>query len=206
VKLSIKNLQHELEVFNYIGSTMRKNILPFLALLGIVIACNTSPTATGRNGIQFKTPAEYNDYIITRQQQVARLIDQFAAASAENTDSAQAVLEKSSRITGEYLTDLSAMSDFKGDTAFRNAAVNNFTFYKRIFDNEYKTLLAINSKGNKVSAADAQRAQVITQSLTTEEAALDKRFTSAQKDFAQKNKLSLEATMPAASDTPNTQN
>ncbi|ANE51109.1 hypothetical protein SY85_11955 [Flavisolibacter tropicus] len=163
----------------------------------IAAACNTAPKATGRNGIQFKTPTEYNDYIITRQQEVARLIDQFTAASAFDEDSAQAVLQKSSRITGEYLTDLSAMSDYKGDTAFRNAAVNNFTFYKRIFDNEYKTLLVINSKGNKVSAADAQRAIAITQSLTAEEAELDKHFTNAQHNFAQKNKLSLESAIPA---------
>ena len=119
-----------------------------------------------------------------------------------STDSAQAVLQKSSRITGEYLTDLSAMSDFKGDTAFRNAAVNSFTFYKRIFDNEYKTLLAIDAKGNKASGADVQQAQGITQSLTAEEAELDKRFANAQRDFAQKNKLSLDAATPAV---PNAQ-
>jgi hypothetical protein len=188
--------------FIYIGITMRKNILPLLAILWIFIACNPSPNATGRNGILFKTPAAYNDYIITRQQEVARLIDQFAAASAVSTDSAQAVLQKSSRITGEYLTDLSAMSDFKGDTAFRNAAVNSFTFYKRIFDNEYKTLLAIDAKGNKASGADVQQAQGITQSLTAEEAELDKRFANAQRDFAQKNKLSLDAATPAV---PNAQ-
>jgi hypothetical protein len=182
---------------------MRNQLLSLLTLFWVIAACNAEPTATGRNGITFKTPADYNDYIIVRQQEVARLIDQFAGASDLNADSARAILQKSSRITGEYLNDLSAMSGFKGDTAFRNAAVKSFTFYKRIFDNEYNELLNINAKGEKASQADQQRAQAISQSLSKEEAELDNRFVSAQREFAQKNKLNIESgASPAAKPLP----
>ena len=165
----------------------------------IIGACNTAPDSTGRNGAIFKTAAEYNDYIISRQMEVAGMIDQFTAASAVSADSAQAVLQKNSRVTGEYLADLSAMSDFKGDTIFRNAAVNSFTFYKRIFDQEYRTLLALDAKGENASEEDIQTIQQITQGVAAEEAELDKRFANAQRDFAQKNKLRLENVAPAAS-------
>lgn len=194
------NLQCKLEVFVYFGTTMRQSLLSLFAILLIAAAsCNTGPDSTGRNGAIFKTAAEYNDYIISRQLEVVGFIDQFAAASAVSADSAQAVLQKNSRITGEYLADLSAMSDFRGDTAFRNAAINTFTFYKRIFDKEYKTLLDINAKGENASEEDVQRAQQITQALSAEEAELDKRFANAQRDFAKKNRLRLENTAPAVS-------
>lgn len=185
---------------------MRTNLLALLAILWIAASCNTAPDSTGRNGAIFKTPADYNDYIISRQMEVVKLIDQFAAASGVSADSANAVLQKSSQLTGEYLADLSAMSDFKGDTAFRNAAVNSFTFYKRIFDQDYKTLLNINAKSDKASEQEIQLAQSITQALATEEAGLDKRFSDAQRSFAQKNKLRLENTAPATTgDAPKTQ-
>jgi hypothetical protein len=176
---------------------MRKNLLFFFAILLVVVSCNTAPNATGRNGAIFKTPAEYNDYIISRQLKIVGLIDQFAAASEVSTDSAQAVLQTSSNATSEYLADISAMSDFRGDTAFRNAAVNSFGFYKRIFDKEYRILLDINAKGENISDADVQQSQAISQALSVEEADLDKRFANAQRDFAQKNKLRLENLTPA---------
>ena len=175
---------------------MQRSILALFAILQIALSCNTAPDSTGRNGAIFKTAADYNDYIISRQMDIVSIIDQFAAASAVSTDSAQAVLQKNSRIAGEYLADLSAMSDFKGDTAFRNAAVNSFTFYKRIFDREYKTLLALNAKGANASKEDLQTIQQITKAVTAEEGELDKRFANAQRDFAQKNKLQLENTAP----------
>lgn len=178
---------------------MRRSLLVLITILSIVVSCNTAPESTGRNGVVFKSAAEYNDYIVSRQMEVLAMVDQFAAASATSADSAQTVLERSSRITGEYLADLSAMSDYKGDTAFRNAAVNSFTFYKRIFDNEYKALLDISAKGDSPSEADVQTIQQITQAVTAEEAVLDKRFASAQRDFAQKNKLQLENLNPAVS-------
>lgn len=177
---------------------MRKRFLTLFTLLLIMASCNTAPDSTGRNGAIFKTAAAYNDYIVTRQMDVLAMVDQFAAASAVSVDSAQTVLQRNSRVTGDYLADLSAMSGFKGDTAFRNAAVNSFTFYKRIFDKEYKTLLAITAKGGQPSAADARTIQQITQSISAEEAELDRRFSAAQHAFAQKNKLQLEGTAPAA--------
>ena len=61
---------------------MRNKMLSLLTILLMVVAsCNTTPEASGRNGVQFKTPASYNDYIISRQLEVVGLIDQFASAS-----------------------------------------------------------------------------------------------------------------------------
>lgn len=184
---------------------MKRSLFYSLAFIWIVSACNTTPAATGRDGIKFKTPVAYNDYIITRQQKVVALIDQFANASNVSLDSANAVLERNSVAANEYLTDVNGLTSFNGDTAFKNAAVNSFAFYKRIFEQEYKELLAINAKGESITQNDRERAMTITQAITTEEAELDKRFINAQKDFAQKNKLELDAGATTQKQVPESQ-
>jgi hypothetical protein len=171
---------------------IKKSLLYFIAIVAFIGSCNTAPSATGRDGIKFKTPVEYNDYIISRQLKIVGLINQFATASNVNIDSANAVLQRSSVMAGEYLADVNGLTSYNGETTFKNAAVNSFAFYKRIFEQEYKELLAINAKGDGVDENDRERAIAITQAISAEEAELDKRFINAQKDFAQKNKLELD--------------
>ena len=174
---------------------MKRRLLCFISVILLISACNTTPSATGRDGIKFKTPVEYNDYIISRQLKIVAFIDQFANASNINIDSANAILEKSSDAAENYLADVNGLTSFNGDTAFKNAAVNSFAFYKRIFEREYKELLDINAKGEKITQQDRDRAIAITQAISAEEAELDKRFINAQKDFAQKNKLELDSNL-----------
>ena len=174
---------------------MKRSLFYFITFVWFVAACNTPPPATGRDGIKFKTPVEYNDYIISRQLKIVALIDQFANASNVSIDSANAVLERSGTAASSYLEDVKGLTSYNGDTAFKNAAVNSFSFYKRIFEQEYKELLDINAKEEKITQEDRDRAITITQAITAEEAELDKRFINAQKDFAQKNKLELDASI-----------
>jgi len=157
----------------------------------LATACNL-PVAKGRNGVSFKDPVEYNDYIIARQQKVAKFVSQFVDASNVSLDSANKVLERSAKETAEFLDDISAMGAFKGDSAFRVAAVNSFTFYKRIFQEDYPKMLEINAKGEDVTDSEIDIVTKISDRLTTEETILDRRFQKAQTEFAKKNNMRLE--------------
>jgi hypothetical protein len=167
---------------------MRIDILFFLVVATCLYSCEIS-VAKGRNGASFKNAIEYNDYIVGRQQKVARFIDHFVRASSVSSDSALVVLDKSAQETDGFLKDIAAMSDFKGDSAFRNAAVQTFTFYKRILSEDYKKLMQINTNGEEASEMDG--VNTISDNLTVEEAELDKRFQNAQSDFALKNNMRL---------------
>ena len=43
--------------------------------------------------------------------------------------------------TGSMINDIKGMPAFKGDSSLRDAAVNIFGFYKKIFDNDYRDVI-----------------------------------------------------------------
>jgi 23S rRNA maturation mini-RNase III len=83
------------------------------------------------------------------------------------------------------------MAPFQGDTTFRNRALNNFHFYRRLFTSDYRKIIAINRKGEAATKADIEAIQSIQEKLEAEEAELDKLLSNAQSDFAKRNKMPL---------------
>ena len=150
------------------------------------MACN-SPEK-GENGVTYKTPVEYNDYIIGKQTILLEKIMKFADAAKVDLDSADKLLDKYALEATDVLKDIQGMPGFRKDTTFRQAAVNSFTFYKKAFTNYYKDIVRIRKEA--ADDADAQIDKVL-EKLTVEEERVDKAFHNAQKDFATKNKMKL---------------
>ncbi len=150
------------------------------------MACN-SPEK-GENGVTYKTPVEYNDYIIGKQTILLEKIMKFADAAKVDLDSADKLLDKYALEATDVLKDIKGMPGFRKDTTFRQAAVNSFTFYKKAFTNYYKDIVRIRKEA--ADDADAQIDKVL-EKLTVEEERVDKAFHNAQKDFATKNKMKL---------------
>ena len=164
---------------------MKKLVLMLVVAVGF-IACN-SPEK-GENGVTYKTPVEYNDYIIGKQTILLEKIMKFADVAKVDLDSANNLLDKYAVEAADMIKDIKGMPGFRKDTAFRNAAVNSFTFYKKAFTSYYKDIIRIRKEA--ADDADDQLDKVLAK-LTEEEERVDKAFHNAQQNFATKNKMKL---------------
>lgn len=166
---------------------MKKNLL-LLAVLLVFIACNKP--VKGPNGITYKSAVAYNDYIVGRQSTLIKNVLKFGEAAKVNLDSAEALLDKFIPETEKVITELRGMPLWKGDSSLRNAAVQSFTFYKRVFEEDYRRILAIR-KDENAGEDEIIELNAIIEKISKEEEKFDKTFRNAQKDFAQKNKMKL---------------
>jgi hypothetical protein len=94
-------------------------------------------------------------------------------------------------LTDSVLADVRGLSDFEGDSTLRNSAIDMFTFYRKVFDSDYREIVAIRKKGNALTGDDYQRLLLLQQGLEQEESEKDKHFHNAQQDFATRNHLRL---------------
>jgi hypothetical protein len=146
----------------------------------------------GRNGEVYKSAVQYNNYIVNRQSTIMGDIMEFARVSQTSLDSAGTMLDKYIPDIDVMINDIKGMPPYQGDSSLRDAAVNSFSFYKRIFGNEYKRLIAIRLTAANFADRGVAEMNGIVSQISKEEESYDKVFHNAQRDFAQKNNMSLE--------------
>lgn len=168
---------------------MRQRLLiPFILVL--LVSCK-SETPKGPNGVTYKSAVQYNDYIVGRQTTLMKNILAFVDAAQLDLDSAEKMLDQYVSETGKMITEIKGMPPFKGDSALRDAAVNSFGFYRKLFDKEYRDILHLRGEQDGLSTDVEDRIQAIVKSIEEEEKGYDDRFQDAQKAFARKNKMKL---------------
>jgi len=153
------------------------------------MACNQP--VKGRNGEVYKSASQYNDYIVSRQTTIMKKVVDFVQVSQTDLDSAEKMLDKYITDIDRIISDIQAMPPYKGDSTLRDAAVGSFSFYKKIFGNEYKQLINIRRSGEAETEEGAAEMEKIVEFITKEEEKYDKAFHNAQKDFADKNNMRL---------------
>lgn len=169
---------------------MKAVIASVLVCTITLLACSL-PVAQGRNGARFATALEYNNYIIERQSGVINHIMDLGKMAETDLEATEVLLNKGVALSDSVLADVRGLSDFKGDSALRNSAIVLFAFYRKVFDNDYRTMIALRKKGDALTEEDYQRLQLLQQALVQEESERDKHFINAQYDFAQRNNLRL---------------
>ena len=163
-----------------------KKIFFSLVVATMLFACKES--AKGPNGVTYKNAVEYNDYIVGKQTKVMQNILAFGQIAQSNPDSANKMLDRYAMETEGFIRDIKGMPAYKGDSTLRNAAINTFSFYKKIFENEYKRILKLNENMTEEASTEANG---IIESITQDEEKLDKAFHNAQAEFAKKNNIKL---------------
>ncbi len=140
----------------------------------------------------FKSAADYNDYIVMEQTITGRKIEQFNKALAAEQ------IKEAKKLHAELLTQLDAsiakigsLTDFKGNTSFKNAAFELFVFYKMIVESEYATVIRIVEKEG-VNDKTFARINGIFTSIQRDEAVMYGQFDKAQKAFSEQFKMKLE--------------
>ena len=169
---------------------MKKYLLLLTSIVLLLVSCKNE-TPKGANGVTYKSAVEYNDYIVARQTTLMKNIMKFISVAENDLDSAENMLDGYVKETGTMVNEIKGMPAFKGDSSLRDAAVNIFGFYKKIFDNDYRDFIHLRKEQDGTSQDIEDRIQAIVKKIEEEEKGFDARFQSAQKDFARKNKMKL---------------
>lgn len=167
-----------------------RNLFFILFLVAGLTACKQS--VTGKNGVTYKSPSAYNDYIVNRQTQLMKRVVDFGRVADQSLDSAEQLLQQSVKETARMVEEIEGMPPFKGDSSLRDAAVASFRFYKRVFQKDYAEILAIRKKGQEnITPEDVSEANRIVEKISKEEERFDKAFHLAQQQYAGKHNMKL---------------
>jgi hypothetical protein len=167
-----------------------RQALLLLLLFPLLNACKEPLKA--KDGTVFKTPADYNDYIISRQTKIIRNIIELGNKAGISADTAYGLLNKFSAQTDSVIGEIKGMPPYRADSSFRNAAIHSFDFYKRLFDKHYREILSIRLKGGDATEEGVNEIMDITGKIKREEEELDKQLHSAQTAFAEKYNMKMK--------------
>jgi hypothetical protein len=144
-----------------------------------------------KEGKKFASASAYNNYIIERQKWVANYITTFYEILNDDVDSASAMLAKGLTRIDELTHEIKEMPSYKGDTAFRQAAINSFGFYRRLFEIEYPAIVNLHSKKEGIGFVEQQEEAKILNRIIKDEDKFDKQLHNKQRDFAETNHMLL---------------
>ena len=156
----------------------------------ILISCN--PPVKGKNGQVYRNAAEYNNYIIERQSTIMKDIARFVRVSNTSLDSADKELDRSIPGLARMRTEIGDMPLYKGDSSLRNSAIRLFSFYNRLFTEDYKQLLLFWRTNGRQTRLGINETNRVIEKITLEEEKYDKDFHNTQKDFAEKNHMKIK--------------
>ena len=154
------------------------------------VSQHTTTPPTTDHTTQFASALEYNNYIVARQTAVAQLILQFANDSKTDLAKASQTIDEAIAKVDQTITDVQAMPDWNGSTALRDNALPLFKFYKIIFSEDYRRVIAM-KKDNVISQDEKTEYNQIMERITTTENTLDTNFKTAQAEFASSNGLGV---------------
>lgn len=141
----------------------------------------------------FKTALEYNNYIIDEQNKIGQLIVRFndLVATSNNAEARKLLTGEMATQARASLRSISQMPAYNGDTKFRGAAVDLFSFYMVCFEKQYLQLLNIVTKEGDITTEDLDTIQKVQKEVEETEKKYDDAFSEAQNAFAKKNNITL---------------
>lgn len=163
-------------------------VLISLLFISFLWACNKP--VKGRNGVTYKNPSQYNDYIVNRQTDLMKKVADFSRVAEYSIDSAATMLPSFAAQTGVMIEEIKGMPPYKGDSTLREAAIRSFSFYKRVFEEDYADIIRIRQKGD-LTQDDVDEMERIVKKITREEEGYDQAFQNAQRAFAKQNNMKL---------------
>jgi len=160
-----------------------------LLLLPLLFACKEPLKA--KDGTVFKSPADYNEYIISRQTKIIRNIIELGKRIDISPDTAYTLLDRYASETDSVISDIKGMPPFRADSSFRDAAIRSFTFYRSLFNEHYRRILKIRMQGGDGSEEGINELMEVMDKIKREEEQLDKQLHNAQTEFASKYDMKM---------------
>jgi hypothetical protein len=163
-------------------------IFLLLTLIGTLFnlsSCNLNPGAGA---------LEYNNVIVDEQ---TKILEMFVAFTELQGDQLEELDKARLRIIDQCtasLKILEGLSDYEGNTRFRDAAIELFRFYRMTCENAYKEMIDILGKGEDITDSDLKRLEEINAAVEAREVILDNALQAAQEEFTGKYNISLQKT------------
>lgn len=169
---------------------MKKNLL----IIGVVFvsflmfSCGNK----AKDGeVNFDSAQDYNNYIIDLQSKTIKAILSFAdACSTGDATIMRTSYEQFQKQAKESVVELKKLGSFDGNSEFRDKAIDLFSFYEEVANNDYKKMLDLLLKED-FNDADQAEIDAIVAKVSEKEAKFDAAFAKAQDEFASKNNMSI---------------
>lgn len=135
---------------------------------------------------------EYNDAIIKEQSKIIELSLDLVESMDTDISKCKEIRLDIVKQCDESLAAIKKLKGFEGSERMKNAAIELFSFYKKIYSNEYKQMFDILDKGVDITEEDLAFIQKMEVDVTKQEEKLDKEFADAQQELATKFNFQME--------------
>lgn len=168
-------------------------ILIILIVLFSFAACKPK----GTDKPSFANAVEYNDFLVRQQKNVLGAQSVFSAAidSIDFTPASEKVLkdkfDEFGKIAKLALDTVKKLEGYNNNTQFRDDAIKMFQFYYDAYNNEYREMIGLLLKGDKITPEDQSKMNEIGEAVDVKEQLLINTFLESQKKFASENNIVL---------------
>jgi hypothetical protein len=161
---------------------MKKLIFFYFLIVVLTQGCNIGSKVSAD---------DYNDKIVREQIAILKSNLNFSKLlSSSDIKGARKALNDTKIQCESSIEILSTMEPLNGDSKFRDKTLELFRFYKRIFTNDYKTVLDIIA-APPATQEGIERIYAITAAITLEEEKLHKELKEEQFAFAKKHRMAI---------------
>ncbi|MFH0865570.1 MAG: hypothetical protein V1904_05220 [Bacteroidota bacterium] len=171
---------------------MRTINLLFAAIIMLAISSCGSKSGSTSDTLSFSSAVEYNDFIIGQQEKILDCHKACTDAVDRNDITfAKTKLDELAKQCKTSVDTLNKMDAYNSNTAFRDAGVKLFSFYKDFAGKGFKEELEIMAKP-QLTPDDENRINQIENEFSTKEGDLYNAFIEAQNKFASENDIILK--------------
>lgn len=135
---------------------------------------------------------EFNNLVINEQQRISELAIKLVDTMRSDISKCKEIRLDIVKQCDESLAAIKKLKGFEGSERMKNAAIELFSFYKKIYSNEYKQMFEILDKGVDITEEDLAFIQKMEVDVTKQEEKLDKEFADAQQELATKFNFQME--------------
>jgi hypothetical protein len=167
-----------------------KYFLSILVAITLFSACKEK--VKGKDGRVYESPTAYNDFIVNRQTVIIKNVLALSDITDDKLDEGMALMKRTVDTIGFMIGELKAMPPYGKDSTLRDAAIDLFGFYQRIFGKDYQEILQIRKDGGTQTEEGIARITEIVDNVSKEEKVLDAKFASAQQAFAKEHKMRIQ--------------
>lgn len=170
-----------------------------LAVIMLVVVSATgcqddTETVTTKEGTELEGPAEYNDYLVQRQNEVIgkfrALNDAYDSFDSSAVETAHGDLQQQVEKT---IGEVDQLPAYGQDSTLRDAALGMFRFYKELTNKELKRIGEIVSQGkNNIPDYEVDEVDSLYNSFRQEIQTHETAFKDAQQQFAEANGMTIK--------------
>lgn len=135
---------------------------------------------------------EFNNLVINEQQRISELAIKLVDTMRSDISKCKEFRLDIVKQCDESLAAIKKLKGFEGSERMKNAAIELFSFYKKIYSNEYKQMFDILDKGENITEEDLAFIQQMEVEVAKQEEKLDKEFADAQQELATKFNFQME--------------